>query len=56
MASGIKGACNRPKLAKNLRTKTNKKFRNDNPEARGKYATKMASRAARKLKKASRRK
>jgi len=56
MASGIKTACNRPKLAKNLRTKTSKKFRNDNPEARGKYATKMAARAARRLKKASRKK
>lgn len=56
MASGIKGSCNRPKLAKNLRTKTSKKFRNDNPDARGKYAAKMAARAARRLKKASRKK
>lgn len=56
MASGIKGSCNRPKLPKNLRSKSDKKFRNDNPEARGRYATKMAARAARKLKKASRRK
>lgn len=55
MASGIKGACNRPKAAKNLRSKSEKKFRNDNPEARGKYAQKMAARAARKLKKAGRR-
>lgn len=56
MASGIKGACNRPKTAKNLRSSTKKKFRNDNEEARGKYRAKMAARAARKLKKASRRK
>jgi hypothetical protein len=56
MASGIKGSCNRPKTAKNLRKATTKKFRNDNDEARGKYAQKMAGRAARKLKKASRRK
>lgn len=56
MASGIKSSCNRPKVARNLRTKSEKKFRNDNAEARGKYATKMAARAARKLKKAGRRK
>ena len=56
MASGIKSSCNRPKLAKNLRTKTSKKFRNDNAEARGKYAAKMAARAARKLKKNARKK
>lgn len=56
MASGIKSACNRPKVAKNLRTKSEKKFRNDNPEARGRYATKMAARSARKLKKSGRRK
>lgn len=56
MASGIKRSANRPKIARNLRTKNEKKFRNDNPEARGKYAQKIAARAARKLKKASRRK
>lgn len=56
MASGIKGSCNRPKIAKNLRSKTTKKFRNDNDEARAKYKGKMAARAARRLKKASRRK
>ncbi len=55
-SSGIKSSANRPKLAKNLRTKSEKKFRNDNPEARGKYATKMAARAARRLKKSSRKK
>ena len=54
MASGIKSSCNRPKVAKNLRTKSEKKFRNDNAEARGKYATKMAARSARKLKKGRR--
>jgi hypothetical protein len=56
MASGIKSSCNRPKVARNLRTKSEKKFRNDNAEARGKYSAKMAARAARKLKKAGRRK
>lgn len=56
MASGIKGTCNRPKLPKNLRSKSEKKFRNDNDEARAKYKAKMAARAARRLKKASRKK
>lgn len=56
MASGIKSSCNRPKVAKNLRSKSEKKFRNDNADARGKYAAKMAARAARRLKKASRKK
>ena len=51
MASGIKSACNRPKSAKNLRSTGSKKFRNDNDEARAKYKTKLAARAARKLKK-----
>ena len=54
MASGIKSSCNRPKTAKNLRGSTKKKFRNDSPEARGKYATKMAARSARRLKKSRR--
>ncbi len=56
MASGIKRSANRPKVAKNLRTKSEKKFRNDNDEARAKYKTKMSARAARRLKKASRKK
>jgi hypothetical protein len=51
MASGIKKSANRPKLPKHLRAKTEKKFKNDNPEARTKYATKMAARAARRMKK-----
>lgn len=51
MASGIKGACNRPKTAKNLRSATIKKFRNEDPESRTKYAAKMAARASRKMKK-----
>lgn len=51
MASGIKSAANRPKSAKHLRRGSSKKFRNDNDEARAKYAQKMAARAARKLKK-----
>jgi hypothetical protein len=51
MASGIKGACNRPKLAKNLRSSTKKKFRNDTPENRAKYQAKINARSARKLKK-----
>ncbi len=51
MASGIRGACNRPKLPKHLRKASQKKFRNDNDEARTKYRAKLAARAARKLKK-----
>lgn len=51
MASGIKKAGNRPKTAKHLRRGTTKKFRNDNEEARTKYAQKMAARASRRLKK-----
>jgi hypothetical protein len=51
MASGIHASANRPKTAKNLRSSSEKKFRNDDDEARAKYRTKMASRAARKMKK-----
>lgn len=51
MSSGIKGACNRPKTAKHLRSSTKKKFRNESPENQAKYAAKMAARATRKLKK-----
>ena len=51
MSSGIKGACNRPKTAKNLRRASTKKFRSNDEETRTKYAQKMAARAARKLKK-----
>ena len=51
MASGIKGSANRPKTAKNLRRASSKKFRNNSDEAKIKYAQKIASRAARKLKK-----
>jgi hypothetical protein len=54
MASGIHSSCNRPKLPKHLRSSTKKRFKNDNPEARAKYASKMAARASRKLKKKSR--
>ncbi len=56
MASGIKRSANRPKTAKHLRSSTKKKFRNDNPEARAKYATKMAGRIKRKASKKARRK
>jgi hypothetical protein len=49
--SGIKSSCNRPKVAKHLRSATNKKFKNDDPEAKKRYAAKMAARATRKLKK-----
>ena len=56
MASGIKSSCNRPKLPKHLRSSNKKRFRNDNPEARAKYAAKLAMRASRKLKKKSRKK
>lgn len=51
MASGIKGACNRPKAGKNIRRGSSKKFRNNSDEAKAKYAQKLAARAARKLKK-----
>jgi hypothetical protein len=51
MASGIKGACNRPKAGKNIKRASQKKFRNNSDEAKAKYAQKMASRASRKLKK-----
>ncbi len=49
--SGIKSSANRPKLAKHLRTKTEKKFRNEDPEKMLAYKAKLAARAARKKKK-----
>lgn len=56
MGRGPKNASQRAKVAKHLRSSTKKKFRNDNPEARAKYATKMASRIKRKASKKARRK
>lgn len=56
MSSGIHRSANRPKLPKHLRSGQKKRFRNDNPEARAKYASKMAARAARKTKKKNRKK
>lgn len=49
--AGINYSNQRPKAAKHLRRGTEKKFRNDNDEARIRYRSKMAARAARKLKK-----
>lgn len=51
MASGIKKGCNRPKLAKNLRSQKTKNFKANDPEAQKRYTEKLARRAARKLKK-----
>lgn len=56
MASGIKRSANRPKTAKHLRKASEKKFRNDNPEARAKYAAKLAARLKRRASKKARRK
>lgn len=53
---GPKQGGQRSKLSKHLRAGTTKRFRNDNDEARAKYKTKMAARAARKLKKNKKRK
>jgi hypothetical protein len=47
--TGIKHSANRPKMAKHLRTTSTKRFRNDDPEAKGRYQAKMAARAQRKL-------
>ena len=51
MGSGIHYSAQRPKTAKHLRGTTEKKFRNDNEEARIKYRQKMAARAIRRTKK-----
>jgi hypothetical protein len=51
MSSGIKRSANRPKSAKHLRSATVKKFDGDDPEARKKYAAKMAARSIRKSRK-----
>ena len=48
MASGIKRGGNRPKSAKHLRSATQKRFRNEDPASKAKYAEKLAMRAARK--------
>lgn len=50
MASGIKRACNRPKLPAHLKTgRKNKRFRVVNEEAQGAYHAKIAARRAKKL-------
>lgn len=56
MSRGPKNSSQRAKTSKHLRSTTKKKFRNDNPEARAKYATKMAGRIKRKATKKARRK
>ncbi len=56
MSSGIKAGANRPKLAKNLRTKSEKRFRNDSDAAKSAYRLKMASRLSRKAAKRARKK
>lgn len=48
---GPKTGSQRSKISKHLRAGTTKRFRNDNEEARAKYKSKLAARAARKLKK-----
>lgn len=48
---GPKQGGQRAKMSKHLRAGSQKKFRNDNDEARAKYKSKMAARAARKMKK-----
>jgi hypothetical protein len=50
MGSGIKRSANRPKSGKNLKTHSEKKFRNESPESKAKYATKINSRRLRKMK------
>lgn len=49
--AGIRDSGMRPRTSKHLRTGTKKKFRNESPESRAKYATKINARRARKLKK-----
>lgn len=49
--SGIKRACNRPKIAKHLRSQKQKRFKNENPEKLVAYKAKLAHRANRKRKK-----
>lgn len=51
MASGIHASANRPKVAKHLRTRTEKKFRNDDEGARTRYRQKIAARTIRRTKK-----
>lgn len=49
--SGIKHGGQRPKSGKNLKTQSQKKFRNDTDEGQKAYATKLAARRSRKEKK-----
>jgi hypothetical protein len=51
MASGIKGACNRPKSGKNLRSRSNKKRHKNTTESQAKYHAAIAARRSKKMKK-----
>ena len=55
MASGIKGSCNRPKIAKHLRTATTKNFKNEDEGKRAAYKAKIAARQLRKAKRKAKR-
>lgn len=50
MASGIKGSCNRPKVAKRLRAGGKKKRFKGTTEAQAKYHAAIAARRAKKKK------
>lgn len=49
--SGIRHGGQRPKTAKHLRAGTEKQFRNEDPDAKARYALKIAARLKRKQKK-----
>lgn len=51
MASGIKGSCNRPKVAKNLRGNSKQKRHKNDNEKQAAYKAKIAARRAKKMKK-----
>jgi hypothetical protein len=51
MASGIKGACNRPKTNKNLRGGNKQKRHKVNNEAQAAYHAKIAARRSKRMKK-----
>lgn len=53
--SGIKTGAQRPKTSKHLRSRTEKRFRNDSAEAKTEYATKMSARILRRQKQSKRR-
>lgn len=54
MASGIKRSCNRPKLAKHLRSGAKKKRYRNTTEAQAKYHAAIAARRAKKDKRKKR--